>query len=255
LEVDVSRIIIEDYMEELLNSLETKVVVVGAGPSGLVASYYLAKHGIDTVVLERNLSIGGGMWGGGMMFNRIVVQEEARPILEEFSINFKEIKGKRKEGERYYSTSSIEAISKIAAKALDQGVKIFNLISVEDLIVANNRVRGVVINWTSVELSKLHVDPLVIKSEYVIDATGHESSVCRVIAEKIGELRIRGEGPMWAEKGEKLVVENTREIYPGLIVTGMAANAVSGSPRMGPIFGGMFLSGKKAAEIAINSLR
>ena len=96
MEVDVSRIIIEDYMEELLNSLETKVVVVGAGPSGLVASYYLAKHGIDTVVLERNLSIGGGMWGGGMMFNRIVVQEEARPILEEFSINFKEIREREK---------------------------------------------------------------------------------------------------------------------------------------------------------------
>jgi thiamine thiazole synthase len=35
----------------------------------------------------------------------------------------------------------------------------------------------------------------------------------------------------------------------------MAANAVFGSPRMGAIFGGMLLSGKKAAEIALEKLR
>jgi thiamine thiazole synthase len=54
---------------------------------------------------------------------------------------------------------------------------------------------------------------------------------------------------MWAEVGEKDIVENTREVYPGLIVAGMAANAVFGSPRMGAIFGGMLLSGKRAAEV------
>jgi len=35
------------------------------------------------------------------------------------------------------------------------------------------------------------------------------------------------------------LIKNTREVYPGLIVTGMAANAVFGSPRIGAIFGGM----------------
>jgi len=34
----------------------------------------------------------------------------------------------------------------------------------------------------------------------------------------------------------------------------MAANAVLGSPRMGPIFGGMLISGKRAAELAMELL-
>ena len=54
---------------------------------------------------------------------------------------------------------------------------------------------------------------------------------------------------MWAEKGEKILINNTKEIYSHLYVSGMAANAVSGGPRMGPIFGGMLLSGKKAAQL------
>jgi thiamine thiazole synthase len=59
-----------------------------------------------------------------------------------------------------------------------------------------------------------------------------------------------GEKSMWAEKGEGDLVANTIEVYPGLIVAGMAANAVLGSPRMGAIFGGMLISGKRAAELA-----
>jgi thiamine thiazole synthase len=53
---------------------------------------------------------------------------------------------------------------------------------------------------------------------------------------------------MEAAQGELQTVENTREVYPGLYVSGMAANAVYGGYRMGPVFGGMLLSGRKAAE-------
>jgi thiamine thiazole synthase len=75
-----------------------------------------------------------------------------------------------------------------------------------------------------------------------------------------GKLRteeggVMGERPMWAEIGEGKIIDNTREVYPGLIVAGMAANAVLGAPRMGPIFGGMLLSGKRAAEVAMEILQ
>ena len=110
-------------------------------------------------------------------------------------------------------------------------------------------------------MASLHVDPLAIRSKLVIDATGHGSEVCRLVTEKLGgKLRtatggIVGEKSMWAEIGETMVPENTKEVYPGLIAAGMAATAVSGSPRMGPIFGGMLLSGKKAAALAADLLK
>ena len=68
-------------------------------------------------------------------------------------------------------------------------------------------------------------------------------------------MEVVGEKPMWADKGEKILLDTTKEVYPNLIVCGMAANAVAGSPRMGPVFGGMLLSGKKAAELALEKLR
>ena len=60
--------------------------------------------------------------------------------------------------------------------------------------------------------------------------------------------RLLGEGPMDAPSGEQFVVDHVAELYPGLWTTGMSVCASQGGPRMGPIFGGMLLSGAKAAE-------
>ncbi|MBM3143338.1 MAG: ribose 1,5-bisphosphate isomerase, partial [Chloroflexi bacterium] len=42
------------------------------------------------------------------------------------------------------------------------------------MIRENNRITGLVLNWSAVNMAKLHVDPLTIRAKYVIDATGHE---------------------------------------------------------------------------------
>lgn len=241
--------IIKSYMSELLNNIEVDVVIAGAGPSGLVCGYYLAKNGVKTVIFERHLKIGGGMPGGGMMFNKIVVQEEAIEIIKEFKIKHKKYQDK------YYILDAIETISALAYRTIRQGVKIFNLISVEDVVIRENRINGVVINWTSTQVAKLHVDPLAIVSKYVVDATGHDCEICKIVERKVGGIVVKGEKSMWAEKGEKALIENTKEVYPGLIVCGMAANAFFGSERMGAIFGGMFLSGKKVSEIITENLK
>jgi thiazole biosynthesis enzyme len=255
-EVIISRAITESYFKNLLDGFDVEVAIVGAGPSGLTAAYYLAEEGVKTAVFERQLRVGGGMPGGGMMFNYIVVQEEGKGVLDEFEVRTE----KYKEG--LYVAHALEAISALCLKAIKAGANIFNLISVEDVMIREDDViTGLVLNWSAVSLAKLHIDPLTIRSKVVIDATGHDAEVCRIVSRKIGpKLRtstgdIIGEKSMWAEKGEKEILENTKEAYPGLIVTGMAANAVFGSPRMGAIFGGMLLSGKRAAEIALEKLR
>jgi thiamine thiazole synthase len=50
----VTKAIIERYTEKLLSHLEVDVAVCGAGPSGLVAAYYLAKKGLKVAIFERS---------------------------------------------------------------------------------------------------------------------------------------------------------------------------------------------------------
>ncbi len=254
-DIKISRAIADSFMQEFLDSMESDVAIAGAGPSGMVAAYYLARAGIKTVVFERGLRVGGGMPGGGMMFNRIVFQEEGKTILDEFGIRSREYEP------GYHIADSLETVSTICSKAIQAGAKIFNLISVEDVLIqTDEKVIGLVLNWSAVTMANLHVDPLSVKSKAVIDATGHASEVCRIVTRKLGPKlntssgEVLGEKSMLAEVGEKDLIGNTREVYPGLLVTGMAANAAYGSPRMGAIFGGMLLSGKKVAQVAAESL-
>jgi len=245
----ISKAIIETYIKELTSHLELDVAIAGAGPSGLVCAYYLASAGKKVAVFERHLKIGGGMPGGGMMFNRIVVQEEAKEIMKEFGVRIK------KYSDNLYTADAIETISAFTLKTIKAGAKLFNLISVEDVIIRERKITGVVLNWTAVDIARLHIDPLGVKAKFVVDATGHDSEICRIVERKLGDgFKVAGEKSMWAEKGEAALIENTKEVYPGLLVCGMAANAVAGSHRMGAIFGGMLISGKKASSLILEKL-
>ncbi len=253
-EIKISRAIIEAYKEKLIDALDVDVAIAGAGPAGMVCGYYLAKAGKKVVLFERKLSVGGGMWGGGIMFNEIVVQEDAKKILDEFGVK------NRKYEDGYYLADSIDAVSTICSKSVHAGLKIFNLLSVEDVMVRAKRVCGLVLNWTAVEMANLHVDPITMRAKFVVDATGHPAEVARVVERKSGIKfntktgKMMGEQSMWAEVGENTIVKNSKEICPGLYACGMCANAVFGGPRMGPIFGGMLLAGKKVAKDLLKRL-
>ncbi|HTX43474.1 MAG TPA: sulfide-dependent adenosine diphosphate thiazole synthase [Methanocella sp.] len=250
-EVVISRAIVEDFSRTLSEYADVDAGIVGGGPSGLVCATHLAKAGVKVALFERKLSVGGGMWGGGMMFPRIVVQREAKRVLDEFGIRYREYRP------GYYLAGSIEAAGKLTAAAAGAGAEIFNLMGVEDVMIReNDEVEGLVINWSAVDMAGLHVDPLTVRTKVVVDATGHPAEVCRIVQDKVSGkgFKVLGERSMWAEKGEKALIEATREVYPGLVATGMAANAVSGGPRMGPVFGGMLLSGEIAAGIVKKKL-
>jgi len=248
-DIRISKTIIERYTAKLLDALESDVAIVGGGPSGLAAAYYLAKEGHKVTLFERKLSIGGGMWGGGIMFNEIVVQEGGKKILDEFGIRTKSA------GDGYYSADSVEATSTLCSAAVKAGTGMFNLMSVEDVKMDEEKVTGLVIIWTSIEMASLHVDPVTMRSKFVVDATGHAAEIAHILQDKGGHRlntptgRIMGEKHMCAEVAETLTVENTKEYFPNVYGSGMCCNAVYGGPRMGPVFGGMLMSGKKAAEM------
>ena len=163
IEKKVSQGIISTYFEKLERNLDIDVAIVGGGPSGIVAAYYLAKAGLKVAQFDRKLSPGGGMWGGAMMFNQIVVQEEALDIVKDFDINYKPY------GDGLYVMDSVESTSALLYKAVHEGATIFNCYSVEDVVFKNNVVSGVGVNWTPVLREGLHVDPLTIMAKCVID--------------------------------------------------------------------------------------
>jgi thiamine thiazole synthase len=130
--------------------------------------------------------------------------------------------------------------------------------SFDDVVIReDNRVSGVVINWTPVSAMPREitcVDPVALECKLVIDSTGHDACVVnKLVDRKI--LEIPGFGPMWVERSENLVVEHTGEVHPGLIATGMAVSTTYGLPRMGPTFSSMLMSGKRGAEIAYELLQ
>ena len=256
IETTISRAIVENFSAKLLDNLTVDVAIVGAGPSALVAAHYLAKAGIRTAIFERKLAPGGGTWGGGMLFNEVVVQNASLEILDEFGIKYKSIPG----APGYNTLDSVEMASGLIFGAVSAGAKIFNAVSVEDIVFRGEQVGGLVINWTPVERLGMHVDPLTVISQCVLDGTGHPSEIMHLAVEK-AQLKlatstggILGEKPMWVDSGEASTVENTREYFPGLFACGMSANNVMGGYRMGPIFGGMMLSGRKAANLILKKL-
>ena len=250
----VSAGIVDSYFNKLKENLSVDVAVVGGGPSGLVASYYLAKKGFKVALYERKLAPGGGMWGGAMMFNEIVVQKEALYILDEFNITYNHYE------KDYYTLDSVHATSALIYHATKVGVKMFNCTSIEDVVLQDNKVCGIVLNWAPVHREHMHVDPLVIMAKAVIDGTGHDCDIARTLERKNNIKlntetgKVMGERSLSIDEAERTTVENTKEIFPGIYVSGMASNGVSGGFRMGPIFGGMLLSGKKVSDLIAKKL-
>lgn len=245
-EKEITRAIVSGFARDMEEYADTDVIIVGGGPSGLMAGRELAKKKLKVLVIERMNYLGGGFWIGGYLMNSITVRAPGEKVLEELGIPYNEF------CPGLYVTSGPHACSKLIAAACEAGVKIQNMTKFDDVVIREgNRVGGVVVNWTPVSALPREmtcVDPIALESKMVVDATGHEACVVRSL-EARGFIKTPGEGGMWVEKSEDAVVEHTGEAYPGLVVCGMAVSTTYGLPRMGPTFGGMLLSGKRAGEV------
>ncbi len=250
-ENEITKTIVGEFCKELIENAESDVIVVGGGPSGLIAAKGLAENGKRTVIIESNNYIGGGFWIGGYLMNKLTIRAPGQKVFDALKIPYKEVR------KSLFVADGPNACSKLISAACDAGVKIFNCNKFDDVILKKGRVSGAVVNWNAVSAlprAITCVDPIALESKLVVDATGHDAVVARAL-ESRGLLKIKGFGGMHVDESEDAVVEKTGEIYPGLIATGMAVSTVYGLPRMGPTFGGMLLSGEKAAKIALNLLK
>jgi thiazole biosynthesis enzyme len=250
-EKEITRTIASMFFETIQEYSDSEVIILGGGPSGLLAGRDLAKQGVKTLIVEQNNYLGGGYWVGGYMMNPVTVRAPAQKIWDELGVPY------RKVNENLYATWGPNACSKLISSACDAGVRFLQLTKFDDLVLKNKKVCGVVINWMPVSALPRNitcVDPVAFESKIVIDATGHDSVAVKRLMER-GLVEWKGMNPMWVEGGEDAVVNYTGEVYPGLIAAGMSVTETFGLPRMGPTFGSMLLSGRKAAEVALNKLK
>lgn len=250
-EREITRAISTMFSETINEYASSDVIVVGAGPAGLMASRELGKMAVRTLVVEQNNYLGGGYWVGGFMMNPVTVRAPAQKIWDELGVPYRRV------NDGLYATWGPHACSKLVAAACDAGVRFLQLTKFDDLVLKNKRVNGVVVNWMPVSALPRNitcVDPIALESRIVIDASGHDSVAVKRLMDR-GYTKWKGMDPMWVEGGEDAVVDHTEEIFPGLIAAGMSVTETYGLPRMGPTFGSMLLSGKKAAEVALRKLR
>ena len=251
-EKEVTKAIVSSFLHQFEECVSSDVIIVGGGPSGLVAGKELGKDGFKVLIVERNNYLGGGFWVGGYFMNKLTLRAPAQRVLDELGVPY------QRASEGLYVADAPHACSKLIGATCDAGVKFLSMTMVDDIVLRDdNRLAGVVVNWTPISYLPREIaplDPVPLESKITIDATGHDASVVRRLEQR-GLIKIAGEGAMWIEKSEDAVVEHTGEVYPGLIVAGMSVSAVYGLPRMGPTFGAMLLSGQKAAEAVLKMLK
>ncbi|GER48162.1 thiamine thiazole synthase [Striga asiatica] len=253
----VAREMTRRYMTDMITYADTDVVVVGAGSAGLSCAYELSKNpDVSVAIIEQSVSPGGGAWLGGQLFSAMVVRKPAHLFLDEIGVAYDEQEDYVVIKHAALFTSTI--MSRLLARP---NVKLFNAVAAEDLIVKSGRVAGVVTNWALVSMNhdtQSCMDPNVMEARVVVSSCGHDGPFGATGVKRLRSIgmieSVPGMKALDMNTAEDAIVRLTREIVPGMIVTGMEVAEIDGSPRMGPTFGAMMISGQKAAHLALRAL-
>ncbi len=81
-EFDVTSAIVSEFSEALKNVIASDLLIVGGGPSGLMAAREVALAGYKVLVIESNNYLGGGFWIGGYLMNKLTFRAPSQKVLE-----------------------------------------------------------------------------------------------------------------------------------------------------------------------------
>jgi len=87
-EKDVTLSIVESFSQTFMRFAESDVIIVGGGPSGLMAVRGVALRCKKVLIIERNNYLGGGFWIGGYLMNKITVRHPGEKVLEELGVPY-----------------------------------------------------------------------------------------------------------------------------------------------------------------------
>ncbi|KAG5648416.1 hypothetical protein DXG03_004990 [Asterophora parasitica] len=248
-ESQVARAMIKRYFNTMYERAISDVVIVGAGSAGLSCAWQLANMHpeLKITIIEASVSPGGGAWLGGQLMSpmashrfaintslsdsflisRQVIRKPADRFLRELGVEYEDEGGFVVVKHAALFTSTL--LSKVLAKP---NIVLMNATAVEDLIIhedwrGEQRVAGVVTNWTLVALNhdtQSCMDPNTITAPVVISATGHDGPMGAFSAKRLVSAGLNKElGNMRGldmNRAEPAIVNNTREVVPGLIFTG-----------------------------------
>ncbi len=231
----VAREMTRRYMTDMITHADTDVVIVGAGSAGLSCAYELSKNpNVKVAIIEQSVSPGGGAWLGGQLFSAMVVRKPAHRFLDEIGVAYDELEHYVVIKHAALFTSTI--MSKLLARP---NVKLFNAVAAEDLIIKEDRVSGVVTNWALVSMNhntQSCMDPNVMEAKVVVSSCGHDGPFGATGVKRLKSIgmidKVPGMKCLDMNTAEDAIVRHTREVVPGMIVTGMEVTEIDGSPRM-----------------------
>ncbi len=88
-EKDITRAIVSEFSKQFEEYVESDCIIIGSGPSGLMAGRNLAKAGKKILIVERNNYLGGGFWIGGYLMNKVTIRHPAERVLDELGVPYK----------------------------------------------------------------------------------------------------------------------------------------------------------------------
>ncbi len=233
----------------LARQLDFDVIVYGGSYSGLAVAYLASKMGMRVALVERYECITpyayyGGLWG-------YVVS--SRELAESF---FREIRVNRiRLLDETVVIESMELYTRLLNAIYDNGGYVFLGFNVEPYFTINRdneelELLGVIAKRGEGEAIEDH---LVIKSRYIVDASGLEAELSQYVIERL-KPPIIPQGPGPVIPGSRDVVTSTLwVIEDSLVASGLAAASIFGLALPYPDVSPLIESGFKAVELILDS--